>query len=168
MTRAQRYPAGDRAQLTQRHPPGSLQQMHAARRKAERWCPNSAVSADGRKAPAGAQDNSPLRKQWERAPGCPAPERGERGSRLRAPRLRAFSFAPFRGSDSGLQLHTAHAVGYDLSPCRAEVGRYRFKLSCGAVVNVDDPNHAGVGRGSRTFPGASRVRLSLRERSLRR
>jgi hypothetical protein len=26
------------------------------------------------------------------------------------------------------------------------VGRYRFKLSCGAVVNVDDPGHVGVER----------------------
>jgi hypothetical protein len=26
------------------------------------------------------------------------------------------------------------------------VRRYRAKLSCGAVVDVDDPGHAGVGR----------------------
>ncbi len=26
------------------------------------------------------------------------------------------------------------------------VGRYRFKLFCGAVVDVDDPGHVGVGR----------------------
>src|ERR1017187_7744801 len=29
------------------------------------------------------------------------------------------------------------------------VGRYPFKLFCGAVVNVNDPRHSGVGRGSR-------------------
>ena len=27
------------------------------------------------------------------------------------------------------------------------VERYRSKLFCGAVVNVNDPGHAGVGRG---------------------
>ena len=33
-------------------------------------------------------------------------------------------------------------VKYALPP----VGRYSLKLFCGAVVNVDDPDHVGVGR----------------------
>src|SRR5580700_8159389 len=162
MTRAQRYPSGDRAQLTQRHPPGSLQQMHAARRGTRR------LALSGLRGPRSSsvgffvsEENSEHLHRLRRMNGF---ENDAIPARYLA--IVAFVVLPLKRlyeTAEGIFFERGNVVKHTLP----SVGRYRFKLSCGAVVNVDDPNHAGVGRGSRTFPRASRVRRSSRERSLR-
>lgn len=54
----------------------------------------------------------------------------------------AFSFERFYETAEGVFFQCGDVIEDAFSL----VGRYHFKLSCGAVVTVDDPSHVGVGR----------------------